>query len=204
MIGNPFTDVPELCTPGAGHDRRRRRRRAEREATRLARGVLAAALPHAGQADRARPRHRAGADASTGRSSSPMRRTPPPRARPAIPTLIIKALRDAGYGKRVLAQIVDPAPRRPPTRPASAPRSRSRSAARIDPARFTPMPVEAEVRLLSDGAARLETMKIAARCRADRGADLRQLHRRRAEPHGQPVRPRDVLRQRPRPARTST
>ena len=64
MIGNPFTDVPELCsqvlvmTDGDAAT-------AEREAMRLARGVLAAALPHAGQADRARARHRAGAHRST-------------------------------------------------------------------------------------------------------------------------------------------
>ena len=59
MIGNPFTDVPELCcqvlvmTDGDAAA-------AEREAMRLAAGVLAAAPPHAGQVDPARARHRAG------------------------------------------------------------------------------------------------------------------------------------------------
>ena len=66
--------------------------------------------------------------------------------------IIIKALRDAGYRKRVLAQIVDP--------PAAAAAHRAGVGATIDvalggvidPGRFTPMPVTARVKLLSDGA----------------------------------------------------
>ena len=73
--------------------------------------------------------------------------------------VIVKALRDAGYGKKVLAQIVDPE--------ASAAAHKAGVGATInvnlgghfDHARFTPMPVRAEVRLLSNGKSRLETMK---------------------------------------------
>ena len=75
--------------------------------------------------------------------------------------VIIKALRDAGYRKRVLAPIVD------------APAARAAHAAgvgaqieialggSIDPKRFPPMRITARVKLLSDGAARLETMRAA-------------------------------------------
>jgi microcystin degradation protein MlrC len=73
--------------------------------------------------------------------------------------LIIKGLRDAGYRKRVLAQIVDPGA-------AAAAHAAGVGATvsvglggAIDAGRFSPMPVTARVRLLSDGQARLETMK---------------------------------------------
>ena len=107
--------------------------------------------------------------------------------------------REAGYPKRVLAQIVDP--------PAAAAAHAAGVGATIevslggalDPGRFTPMPVEARVKLLSDGRSRLETMRIGARRRPDGGADVRQLHRRGVQPDDQPVRPGDVLRQRARP-----
>ncbi|MEO8858057.1 MAG: MlrC C-terminal domain-containing protein, partial [Burkholderiaceae bacterium] len=73
--------------------------------------------------------------------------------------LLLKGLRDAGYSKRVLAQIVDPA--------AAAAAHKAGVGASIsvglggamDPGRFSPMQVTARVRLLSDGQARLETMK---------------------------------------------
>ena len=75
--------------------------------------------------------------------------------------LILKGLRAAGYSKRALAQIVDPA--------AAAAAHRAGVGATIDvgigggldPARFSPMQVKARVRSLSDGRARLETMKTA-------------------------------------------
>jgi microcystin degradation protein MlrC len=72
---------------------------------------------------------------------------------------IIAALKAAGYGKRVLAPIVDA--------PAAAAAHEAGVGAEIevalggtiDPARFKPMTVKARVKLLSDGSARLETMK---------------------------------------------
>ena len=75
--------------------------------------------------------------------------------------IMIKALREAGYQKRVLAQIVDP-------RAAAAAHAAGVGAVidvdprrrHLDRKRFTPMPVRAEVQLLSNGRSRLETMKI--------------------------------------------
>jgi microcystin degradation protein MlrC len=72
---------------------------------------------------------------------------------------IIKALRNAGYRKRVLAPIVDA--------PAAMAAHKAGIGAEIDialggsidRARFAPMKIKARVKLLSDGAARLETMK---------------------------------------------
>ncbi len=75
--------------------------------------------------------------------------------------VILRALQAAGYPGRVLAQIVDP--------DAAAAAHKAGVGATIDvtlggamdPGRFTPMPVRATVKLLSDGMARLETMKQA-------------------------------------------
>jgi microcystin degradation protein MlrC len=74
---------------------------------------------------------------------------------------ILRALREAGYPGRVLAPIVDP-------QAAAAAHAAGVGATidvtlggRLDPRRFAPLPVRATVRLLSDGRARLETMKLA-------------------------------------------
>src|SRR5207253_10806471 len=72
---------------------------------------------------------------------------------------IIRALRGAGYGRRVLAPIVDA--------PAAAAAHEAGVGAEInvalggaiDAKRFPPLTVSARVKLLSDGEARLETMK---------------------------------------------
>jgi microcystin degradation protein MlrC len=157
MIGNPFTDVPELCSQAivatAGDEAT-----ATSEALRLARefwplrhrmqGKLVALERAIGQA-----RSIAGpvlfTDAADATSSGAT----------GDSNLILRGLRDAGYDKRVLAQIVDP-------RAAAAAHKAGVGATidvtlggAMDPARFTPMPVTARVRLLSDGQARLETMK---------------------------------------------
>ena len=97
--------------------------------------------------------------------------------------VILKGLREAGYGKRVLAQIVDP-------QAAAAAheagvgatidvdarrRSRSRSASRRCRCARGAAPVG---RPLAAG-----DHEDRARCGADRGADLRQFHRRGVQPH---------------------
>lgn len=157
MIGNPFTDVPELCsqvlvmTDGDAVA-------AEREATRLAQEFwplrfrmqgkligLDRAIAQASSID-GRVIFTDAADATSSGASGDS-------------NAIIAALKAAGYRKRVLAPIVDA--------PAASAAHRAGVGAKIevalggtiDPARFKPMTVRARVKLLSDGAARLETMK---------------------------------------------
>jgi microcystin degradation protein MlrC len=157
MIGNPFTDVPELCSQvivaTSGDEAL-----ARNEALRLAREFWP--LRHRMQGklvglQRAIAQAKAIAgpviftDAADATSSGAT----------GDSNLILQGLRDAGYKKRVLAQIVDPA--------AAAAAHKAGVGATItvslggvmDPKRFKPMQVTARVRLLSDGQARLETMK---------------------------------------------
>lgn len=157
MIGNPFTDVPELCSQvlvmaDGG------RAAAEREAARLARDFWD--LRHRMQGklisvERAIAQARSidgpviftdAADATSSGASGDSAE-------------ILRALKDAGYGRRVLAPLVD-------ARAAQAAHKAGVGATievdlggTVDPARFKPMRVKAEVKLLSDGSARLETMK---------------------------------------------
>ncbi|WP_449376082.1 MlrC C-terminal domain-containing protein, partial [Bosea thiooxidans] len=157
MIGNPFTDVPELCsqvlilTDGD-------KASAEREAIRLAEEFWPLRFRMQGKLvplDRAIAQARSidgpviftdAADATSSGASGDS-------------NAILAALRAAGYGKRVLAQIVDA--------PAAAAAHKAGVGATIevtlggsiDPARFPPMKVKAKVKLLSDGEAALETMK---------------------------------------------
>ena len=157
MIGNPFTDVPELCsqvlvmTDGDAAA-------AEREATRLAQEFWPLRFRMQGKLialDRAIAQARSidgpviftdAADATSSGASGDS-------------NAIIAALTAAGYGKRVLAPIVDA--------PAAMAAHKAGVGAEIDialggsidPARFPPMKVRVHVKLLSDGAARLETMK---------------------------------------------
>ena len=157
MIGNPFTDVPELCsqvlilTDGD-------KAAAEREAIRLAEEFWPLRFRMQGKLvplDRAVAQARSidgpviftdAADATSSGASGDS-------------NAILAALRKAGYGKRVLAQIVDA--------PAAAAAHKAGVGATIeitlggsiDPARFPPMQVKAKVKLLSDGEAALETMK---------------------------------------------
>lgn len=159
LIGNPFTDVPELCcqvvvTTDGGEAA------ARREAERLAAEFWP--LRHRMQSKLV-PLERAIAQAST--LSGPVAFTDAADATSSGATgdsnAILNGLREAGYRRRILAQIVDP--------PAAAAAHRAGVGATIevtlggaiDPARFAPMPVTARVALLSDGRARLETMKLA-------------------------------------------
>jgi microcystin degradation protein MlrC len=157
MIGNPFTDVPELCsqvllmTEGD-------RAVAEREATRLARDFWKLRFRMQGKliaVDRAIAQAKSidgpviftdAADATSSGASGDS-------------SEILRALREAGYAKRVLAPLVD-------ARAAASAHQAGVGATidvtlggTIDRKRFKPMAVTAQVRLLSDGNALLETMK---------------------------------------------
>jgi microcystin degradation protein MlrC len=156
MIGNPFTDVPELCTQvlvtcEADADQAKtealrlagefwpQRRRMQANLIDLSRAIeqartMTGPLLFTDAAD-------ATSSGATGDSNT-----------------IIAALKKASYPGRVLAQIVDP-------NAASAAHAAGVGASvnvtlggAIDPDRFAPMPVTATVALLSDGQARLETM----------------------------------------------
>ncbi|MBL8837312.1 MAG: M81 family metallopeptidase [Alphaproteobacteria bacterium] len=157
MIGNPFTDVPELCSQvvvATDGDEAA----ARREAIRLAEGFWPQRHRMQGKLV---PLDRAIAQARTIRG--PVIFTDAADATSSGATgdsnLILKGLRDAGYPKRVLAQIVDPA--------AAAAAHKAGVGATItvglggglDRGRFSPMTVTARVQLLSDGQGRLETMK---------------------------------------------
>ena len=157
MIGNPFTDVPELCsqvlimTEGD-------RTTAEREAARLARDFWKLRFRMQGKlisVDRAIAQAKSidgpiiftdAADATSSGASGDSAE-------------LLRSLREAGYGKRVLAPLVDA--------PAAAAAHKAGVGAMIeltlggtiDPRRFKPMKVKATITLLSDGEARLETMK---------------------------------------------
>jgi microcystin degradation protein MlrC len=157
MIGNPFTDVPELCSQVLvmtnGDEAA-----AKREATRLAEEFWPQRFRMQGKLmslDRAIAQARSidgpvvftdAADATSSGATGDS-------------NAILKGLRDAHYDKRVLAQIVDP--------DAAAAAHKAGVGATIevdlgghfDRKRFAPMRVRAEVRLLSDGRSRLETMK---------------------------------------------
>ena len=191
MIGNPFTDVPELCSQvvvaTAGDQAT-----AEAEAIRLAQEFWP--LRHRMQGKLV-PLQRAIAQAMT--IDGPVIFTDAPDATSSGATgdsnLILKGLRAAGYRKRVLAQIVDPS--------AAAAAHRAGVGASIDvglgggldTTRFSPMPVTARVRSLSDGRSRLETMKTALDAGPTAVLAVRQFHGRRVQPHAEPVRPGDVL-----------
>ena len=156
MIGNPFTDVPELCSqvlvmtesdPGT----------AQAEAIRLAeefwplrhrmQGKLIA-LPRAIAQARTMAGPLVFTDAADATSSGAT----------GDSNVIIKALRVAGYEKRVLAQIVDPAAAETAHAAGVGAAIDVTLGGAIDPARYTPMQVSARIKLLSDGQSRLETM----------------------------------------------
>ena len=159
MIGNPFTDVPELCSQVlvmTDDDAAR----ARREALRLAeefwpqRSCMQGKLISLERAV-AQARTMAGpvlftdaADATSSGASGDS-------------NAILVGLRDHGYDKRVLAQIVDPAAAAAAHRAGVGEMIEVTLGGGHDPARFPPMKVRAQVRLLSDGHARLETMRAA-------------------------------------------
>ncbi len=157
MIGNPFTDVPELCSqvlvmteddPTT----------AEAEALRLAHEFWP-------QRHRMQGKFislaRAIAQAST--MQGPVLFTDAADATSSGATgdsnLILKGLAEAGYPKRALAQIVDPRAARAAHAAGVGAEIETTLGGQHDPARFPPMKVTATVKLLSDGKARLETMR---------------------------------------------
>ena len=158
MIGNPFTDVPELCCQvvvATEDDEARasaealslarefwpRRHRMQGKLISLERAIAqAASIPgpviFTDAAD-------ATSSGATGDSN-----------------LILRGLQEAGYRRRVLAQIVDAPAAQAAHRAGVGATIDVTLGGSIDAARFSPMPVRARVQLLSDGKARLETMKI--------------------------------------------
>ena len=158
MIGNPFTDVPELCcqvvvaTDGDAA-------RAESEALALARefwprrhrmqGKLISLERAIGQAASIRGPvvFTDAADATSSGATGDS-------------NLILKGLKAAGYSRRVLAQIVDPQAAAAAHKAGVGATITVGLGGSIDIGRFSPMAVTARVRLLSDGQSRLETMKI--------------------------------------------
>lgn len=158
MIGNPFTDVPELCcqviiaTDGQADV-------AQQQALQLAREFWPLRQRMQGKfssLDRAIAQARSIAgpviftDAADATSSGAT----------GDSNLILQGLREAAYPKKVLAQIVDPEAAAAAHRGGVGATVQVTLGGAIDPARFVPMPVTARVQLLSDGQARLETMKI--------------------------------------------
>jgi microcystin degradation protein MlrC len=156
MIGNPFTDAPELCTQAL----------VVAESHAEAASAAATALAEAMWASRHRlvgklvSVEKAVATAAT--MQGPILFTDAADATSSGASgdsnVLIKALWEAHYPGRVLAQIVDP--------PAAAAAHAAGVGAKIevslgghyDPARFTPMTVTATVESLSRGRAKLETM----------------------------------------------
>lgn len=157
MIGNPFTDVPELCsqvlimTDGDAEG-------ANREAVRLA--EMFWPLRHRMQGKLV-PVDRAVAQART--IDGPVVFTDAADATSSGASgdsnVLVKALHEAGYRRRVLAQVVDPA--------AAAAAHKAGVGATIevalggahDRARFKPWTVRAEVALLSNGRTRVENTR---------------------------------------------
>ena len=154
MIGNPFTDVPELCsqaivvTDGDAEA-------AEREATRLAemfwpdRALMQGRLVPLDDAI-ARARHLDGpaifTDAADATSSGAT----------GDSNAILAALLKAGYPGKVLVPVVDPPAVEAAKRAGLGGRFRARLGGALDK-RFTPVELDVEVELLSRGHAVLET-----------------------------------------------
>lgn len=158
MIGNPFTDVPELCTQvlvcTAGDDAT-----AKAQATRIAEELWPQRFRLQGKFISL---ERAIAQAET--IKGPVVFTDAADATSSGATgdsnIIIDGLHRAGTRKRVLAQIVDAGAAAAAHRAGVGATIDVSLGGTIDPKRFKPMAVKAQVKLLSDGRARLETMKL--------------------------------------------
>lgn len=159
MIGNPFTDVPELCsqvivvTDGDAAT-------ATAEAERLAREFWPQRFRMQGKLI---PLDRAIAQASTMRG--PVSFTDAADATSSGATgdsnAILAGLMKAGYPKRVLLQIVDPRAAAVAHEAGVGATVEVTLGGAMDPGRYKPLPLTATVALLSNGSARLETMKLA-------------------------------------------
>lgn len=156
FIGNPFTDVPELCSNAIvvtdGDPAR-----AEREALAIAadfwsvRERLHQPLTPLAEAARQAAEWRGGGtlalvDAADATSSGA----------PGDSNAIVSALRAAGYAGRALAPLVDPPAVRAAIAAGVGATLRLRVGGAIDP-RHTPLALEARVRVLSDGSFRNES-----------------------------------------------
>ncbi len=157
MIGNPFTDVPELCSQVIVMTENNAAT-AQREALRLAGEFWPQRHRMQGKFISL---ERAIAQAAT--MTGPVLFTDAADATSSGATgdsnLILRGLRDAGYGKRVLCQIVDPKAARAAHAAGVGAEIETTLGGQSDPGRFAPMAVTARVKLLSDGQARLETMR---------------------------------------------
>jgi microcystin degradation protein MlrC len=155
MIGNPFTDVPELCCQvvlvDAGDAKQ-----AAGEACQLSCEFWS--LRHRMQG-KLIPLERAIAQARM--MDGPVAFTDaadaPSSGATGDSNAIIRALRDAAYGKRVLAQIVDTAAAKAALQAGVGAAIRVRLGGAIDAKRFRPLEVDATVESLSRGVGRYET-----------------------------------------------
>ena len=157
MIGNPFTDAPELCTQAIVVAETDGNGAAE-AASGLARSIWAGRQRLVGKlvapakavalaiAEQGPVVFTDAADATSSGASGDS-------------NVLIKALRDGGYGRRVLAQVVDPGA-------AAAAHAAGIGATIAMPLggwhdkRFQPLVVTATIESLSRGRARLETMRL--------------------------------------------
>jgi microcystin degradation protein MlrC len=157
MIGNPFTDVPELCSQVLvvtdGEEAT-----AAAEAVRLAEEFWPLRYRMQGKFISL---DRAIAQAAT--MQRPVVFTDAADATSSGATgdsnLILMGLRRNDYRKRVLAQIVDPAAAAAAHKAGVGAVIEVTLGGALDTGRFSPMPVTARVRSLSDGRARLETSR---------------------------------------------
>ena len=202
MIGNPVHRRAGTVQPGPRRDRRRRRDSGRARPMRLAEEFWPLRLRMQGKLISL---ERAIAQAQT--IEGPVVFTDAADATSSGATgdsnIIIE-----GAARGRLSQARAGADRRPEprprlrTRPASARRSRSTLGGALDTRALHADAGDGAACKLAVGRARAAgDHEDRPRRRADGGADIRQFHRRRLQPHAQPVRPGDVLRQRPRPAR---
>jgi microcystin degradation protein MlrC len=159
MIGNPFTDVPELCSQVVVMTDRDPAP-AVAFAEKLAgefwsnREIMRAHMTSLKDAI-------AGANVATGSVLFSDAADAPSSGSSGDSNLLIKGLRDAGFTKSVLAQIVDPAAAAAAHKAGVGATIEVDLGGALDKKRFKPMRVSARVKLLSDGKSRLETMKIS-------------------------------------------
>ena len=157
MIGNPFTDVPELCSQVIVMTHNDEATAAA-EAVRLANDFWPQRHRMQGKFIAL---ERAIAQART--MVGPVLFTDAADATSSGATgdsnLILKALGEQGFDRKVLCQIVDPKAARAAHAAGVGAEINTTLGGQSDPARFAPIPVTARVKLLSDGHARLETMR---------------------------------------------
>jgi microcystin degradation protein MlrC len=157
MIGNPFTDVPELCTQ-ALICVEQKSAATEREVLRLAQDFWRQRHRMQGKLI---PLDRAIAQART--MDGPVIFTDAADATSSGATgdsnIILKGLIEAKYPKRVLLQIVDAAAAKEAANAGIGARVGVKLGGERDPGRFEPITVAATVESLSSGRTRLETMR---------------------------------------------